>query len=128
MAQAQAQQMRRLVVEGLEDDIDDLMGVYKLMEGKMVNGRAVWQKQGGAKEWFLYYNCAYRWAVSTREYMEVKLESSFSYMCLATAALTPDQNHPSDVWEVCNSFRIRYENGRNAARASIDHGGRTRRA
>ena len=26
------------------------------------------------------------------------------------------------------SLRIRYENGRNAARASIDHGGRTRRA
>jgi hypothetical protein len=34
----------------MEDDIDNLMGVYELMEGKMVTGRAVWQKQGGAKE------------------------------------------------------------------------------
>jgi hypothetical protein len=50
LAQAQAQQARRLVVRGLEDDIDNLMDVYELMEGKVVNRRAVWQKQGGAAE------------------------------------------------------------------------------
>jgi hypothetical protein len=103
LAQAQAQQARRLVVEGLEDDIDSLMGVYELMEGKLVNRRAVWQKQGGAKEWFLYYSSGNGWMVSTREHMEVG--SCFCYMQLMTAALTPDQNRPSDVWEVCNAAR-----------------------
>jgi hypothetical protein len=98
LAQAQAQQARRLVVEGLEDDIDSLMGAYELMEGKVVNRRAVWQQQGGAKEWFMYYSNPSSWVVSTREHMEVG--SSFSYMHLATAALTPDQTRPSDVWRV----------------------------
>jgi hypothetical protein len=103
LAQSQAQQARRLVVEGLEDDIDSLMGVYKLMEGKVVNMRAVWQKQGGAEEWFLYYSCSNKWVVSTREHMEVG--SCFSYMQVITAALTPDQTRPSDVWRVCNAAR-----------------------
>jgi hypothetical protein len=104
LAQAQAQQARRLVVEGLEDDIDNLMGVYELMEGKVVSRRAVWQKQGGAKEWFLYYSSANNtsggndWMVSTREHMEIG--SDFCYMHLTTAALTPDQTRPSDVWSV----------------------------
>jgi hypothetical protein len=103
LAQAQAQQARRLVVEGLEDDIDNLMGVYESMEGKVVNRRAVWQKQGGAEEWFLYYSCSNNWMVSTREHMEVG--SAFCYMRLTTAALTPDQTRPSDVWRVCNAAR-----------------------
>jgi hypothetical protein len=103
LAQAQAQQARQLVVEGLEDDIDNLMDVYELMEGKLVNRRAVWQKQGGAKEWFMYYSSGNGWVVSTREHMEVG--SDFRYMQLITAALTPDQNRPSDVWMVCNAAR-----------------------
>jgi hypothetical protein len=37
---------RRLVLEGLANR-DDLMSVYALMEGKVVNERAVWQRQGG---------------------------------------------------------------------------------
>jgi hypothetical protein len=102
LAQAQAQQVRRLVVEGLEDDIDSLMGVYELMEGKVVNRRAVWQKQGGAEEWFLYLSCSNDWVVSTREHMEVG--SDFSYMQLSTTALTPDQTRPSDVRSVCNNI------------------------
>jgi hypothetical protein len=32
------------------------MGAYKLMEGEVVSGRAVWQKQGGGEETFLYYS------------------------------------------------------------------------
>jgi hypothetical protein len=98
LAQAQAQQARRLVLEELEDDIDNLMGVYELMEGKVVSGRAVWQKQGGAEEWFLYYSNGNGWVVSAREHMEVG--SDFGYMHLPTAALTPDQTRPSDVWSV----------------------------
>jgi hypothetical protein len=45
----QAQQLRRLVVEGLANDRNQL-GVYALMEGKVVSRRAVWQTQGGNQE------------------------------------------------------------------------------
>jgi hypothetical protein len=47
-----------LVVEGLEDDIACLMGVYELMVEKVVIRRAVWQKQGGGQgqKRFLYYS------------------------------------------------------------------------
>jgi hypothetical protein len=52
----QAQQSRRLVVEGIADDSNHLMGIYALMEAKVVNGRAVWQQQGEGEETFLYYS------------------------------------------------------------------------
>jgi hypothetical protein len=55
-ALGQAQQSCRLVVEGIADDFNRLMGVYALAEGKVVNRRAVWQKQGGG--WVGgYYSC-----------------------------------------------------------------------
>jgi hypothetical protein len=89
----------------MEDDIDSLMGVYELMEGKVVTGRAVWQKQGGAKEWFLCYGHGNSWMIGARKYMEVG--SMLGYMQLGAAALTPDrarrgcagglQLQPSDV-------------------------------
>jgi hypothetical protein len=74
------------------------------MEGKVVNGRAVWQKQGEDKELFLF--CAKTievtnnscWFVGTRENMDKGKNSG--YMFLATAALTPDQACPSDVCKV----------------------------
>jgi hypothetical protein len=45
------------------------VGVYALMEGKVVNGRAVWQKQS-EQERLLYYACNSKWAVSISEHME----------------------------------------------------------
>jgi hypothetical protein len=98
LAQAQAQQARRLVVEGLEDDNDNLMGVYALVEGKVVSGRAVWQKQGGDEETFLYYSDGGEWYFSEREPMEAGCGTGF--MHLSSAALTPDQARPSEQWEV----------------------------
>jgi hypothetical protein len=92
----QAQQSRQLVFEGLATDQHHLMGVYQLMEGKVVNGRAVWQKQGGTTELFLY--CSQKWWISKREQMEKG--KAAGYMFLATAALTPDQARPSDVCKV----------------------------
>jgi hypothetical protein len=92
----QAQQSRQLVFEGLATDRNHLMGVYQLMEGKVVNGRAVWQKQGGTIELFLY--CSQKWWISTREQMEKG--NTLGAMVLATAALTPDQARPSDVCKV----------------------------
>jgi hypothetical protein len=91
----QAQQSRQLVFEGLATDQKYLMGVYQLMEGKVVNGRAVWQKQGGTQELFLYNANNSMWHVSKREQMEKGDNSGF--MCLATAALTPDQARPSEM-------------------------------
>jgi hypothetical protein len=96
----QAQQSRQLVFEGLANDRTHLMGVYQLMEGKVVHGRAVWQKQGGTTEVFLYYSHS-RWLVSNREHMEKGENNGF--MFLDTAALTPDQARPSEVCQVGDS-------------------------
>jgi hypothetical protein len=104
LAQAQAQQARRLVVEGLEDDIDSLMGVYELMEGKVVNRRAVWQMQGGDEETFLYFSFFDEWIVSTREKMEAG--SGAGFMDLVSTALTPDQALPSEVWKVYDGTKL----------------------
>jgi hypothetical protein len=94
----QAQQSRQLVFEGLANDRYHLMGVYKLVEGKVVNGRAVWQKQGGTTELFLYRSNNSSWYVGKREQME-KGENK-GYMFLKTAALTPDQARPSEICKV----------------------------
>jgi hypothetical protein len=91
----QAQQSRQLVFEGLANDPYHLMGVCQLMEGKVVNGRAVWQKQGGTQELCLYCSNNSMWHVSNRGNM-VKGKNN-GYIFLATAALTPDQARPSDV-------------------------------
>jgi hypothetical protein len=96
-ALGKAHQSRMLVVEGLVDDLDHLMGAYSLMEGKVVNGRAVWQKQGGDEEIFLYSSCG-AWIFSRRKYMEKGSDAGF--MKLTSASPTPDQAHPSAVWEV----------------------------
>jgi hypothetical protein len=94
----QAQQSRQLVFQGLANDRNPLMGVYKLMEGKVVNGRAVWQKQGGTTELFLYCSSKKKeWCVSNREQMETG--NTEGYMFLSTAALTPDQARPSEMWK-----------------------------
>jgi hypothetical protein len=94
----QAQQSRQLLFEGLANDRNHLMGVYQLMEGKVVNGRAVWQKQGGTKELFLYRASSGTWLVSKREHMEKGEKKGF--MFLYTAALTPDQARPSEMCQV----------------------------
>jgi hypothetical protein len=97
-ATEQAQQSRQLVFEGLANDRNHLMGVYQLMTGKVVNGRAVWQKQSGTTELFLYCSSNSKWCVSNRANME-KGETT-AVMFLATAALTPDQARPSEVCQV----------------------------
>jgi hypothetical protein len=94
----QAQQSRQLVFEGVANDRNHLMGAYKLMEGKVVNGRAVWQQQGGTIAFFLCRAKNSRWLVGTGENME-KGESN-GFMFLNTAALTPDQARPSEMCQV----------------------------
>jgi hypothetical protein len=82
-AMAQAQLSRQLVVEGLvNDQTQAIMGAYELMEGKVVNGRAVWQQQGGQWERFLYYSSTDSWVVGKREAMEAG--STKCMMTLAT--------------------------------------------
>jgi hypothetical protein len=95
----QAQRSFRLVVEGLANERARLIGVYVLVEGKVVNRRAVWQKQGGGgEERFLYYSSTSRWYFSAREDMETG--SAEGFMSLASVALTPDRARSSAVWEV----------------------------
>jgi hypothetical protein len=94
----QAHDSCRLMVEGLANDQDQLMGAYELMEGKVVSGRAVWRKQGGGEERFLYCSSDINWFFSDREDMETSMPTGF--MKLVSAALTPDQNRASEFWEV----------------------------
>jgi hypothetical protein len=95
-ALAQAQQSYTLVLEGLEDDEGELMGEYKLMEGKVVSRRAVWQKQdGNGNDRFIYYSSQNEWAVSDRADMEKGGDSGGLF--LDTAALTPDQSRPTSM-------------------------------
>jgi hypothetical protein len=90
----QAQLSRRLVVEGLANDRNQVMGAYELMEGKVVNRRAVWQKQGGGEERFLYYSGGSSWYFSNRA------GRLAGFMMLVSAVLTPDQTRASEVWQV----------------------------
>jgi hypothetical protein len=94
----QAQQSRQLVFEGLANDQTRLMGVYHLIEGKVVNGRAVWQKQGETQDLFLYRSHNSSWYLSPRIYMEKGKNTGF--MFLDTAALTPNQARPSAMCQV----------------------------
>jgi hypothetical protein len=92
---AQAQQAKRLKVEGLAD----LAGIYELVGGKVVNGRAVWKGVNQCiegNERFLYYANTSEWFISDEEDMEAG--SATGFMSIATAALTPDQAHPSELW------------------------------
>jgi hypothetical protein len=92
----QAHDSCRLVVEGLANDRNQVMGAYELMEGKVVSGRAVWQKQGGGEERFLYYSSDSNWYFSDREDMETGMPTGF--MTIVSTALTPDQTRPSEAW------------------------------
>jgi hypothetical protein len=94
----QAHESCRLVVEGLANDQNQVMGAYELMEGKVVSGRAVWQKQGGGQERFLYCSSDSGWCFSDREDMATGMPTGF--MMLFSTALTPDQKRPSEVWQV----------------------------
>ena len=94
----QAHDSCRLVVEGLANDQNQVMGAYELMEGKVVSGRAVWQKQGGGEETFLYYSSHSTWCFSDREDMETGMPTGC--MMLVSTALTPDQTRASEVSEV----------------------------
>ena len=69
-----------------------------MMEGKVVSGRAVWQKQGGGEERFLYCSSHRNWYFSVRQDMETGIPAGF--MKLFSTALTPDQTRASEVWQV----------------------------
>jgi hypothetical protein len=77
-AMVQAQQLQHLVLEGLANDGRQIMGVYELVEGKMVNGRAVRQKQGGDEDdTCLYYSGVNAWRISSKQQMETDSDACF---------------------------------------------------
>jgi hypothetical protein len=108
-ALGQAQQRRRLVVEGLDEDEENLMGLlgaYELMEGKTANRRAVWQLQGrdGEAERFLYFS-GDTWTISVREQMEIGSANNgliFKY----SSALLPDHHAESELWHSSVSIKL----------------------
>jgi hypothetical protein len=103
-ALAQAQEARRLVFGGLANGErgSTYMGVYHLMDGKVVNRRAVWQKQSRAgneeRHHFLFNGGNGYWSISSRKSMEASTHNTG--LLFSTAALTPDQHEPSAAWQV----------------------------
>jgi hypothetical protein len=98
-----AQQIPRLEVEGLELDLFDVMGEYELVEGKVMSGRAVWQKKvyddiAVLPRWLLYYSSSSEWIISDRGCMEKG--SAAGIMGVVTAAFTPDKTRASEKWLV----------------------------
>jgi hypothetical protein len=71
------------------------MGMYELMEGKMVNGRGVWQMSGG-EEYFMYYSIIKQWGIGDKE--DIGTGDPSGFVSVATTALTPDQ--VSEKWRV----------------------------
>ena len=59
---------------------------------------------GGDEETFLYYSGNGEWVISDREGMEACMADGF--MSLSSAALTPDQVRPSEVWEVSDGTKL----------------------
>jgi hypothetical protein len=99
-AQAISQAQQQLVLGGMGGDIP---GVYELVKGKVVNGRAVWQ-HSGCEDTFVYYSNSNDWFVSQRVHMEN--DSAKFYMRIATAALTPDQALSSELWQVYDGTKM----------------------
>jgi hypothetical protein len=71
------------------------MGMYKLMEGKEVNGRGVWKGAGGL-ELFMYYGSNKQWMINGRAHMEAG--EDVGWISVASTALTPDQI--TETWKV----------------------------
>jgi tetratricopeptide (TPR) repeat protein len=96
-AMEQARQMSTIVLEGQEEgDLQHcLMGVYKLLEGKEVNGRGVWKRIG--MEEFLYYSEEYRWGIGDDEDL-VSPSTDPGWMSVTSTALTPDRI--TETWRV----------------------------
>jgi hypothetical protein len=112
MVMAQAKGARQIKMEGQEEGEHqhDTMGVYELMEGKVVNERAVWQLMEGASR-FLYYaqrqkpgDCRWHWFISDRESMEAG--EGLGFVKVASSALTPDK--ATETWEVGNGIGAWY--------------------
>jgi hypothetical protein len=90
-AMVQARETRSIMLEGQQqgDPQHDSMGLFELMEGREVNGRGVWQMEGG-QERFMYYGSKKQWSIGGREGMEAGTTAA-ALIYVASTALTPDQ-------------------------------------
>jgi hypothetical protein len=101
----QAQQAPTLVAEGLHDDRDFLMGNYTLVEGLVVNGRAVWSKPlGEAMSGFIFYSNTGDWYISDRDAME--RQNSQCWARMSSKLLTPDLGQGG--WVFVNPASMNY--------------------
>jgi hypothetical protein len=107
---AKATQARSIRLKGLEssDLQHDKMGVYELVEGKEVNGRGVWRKEGErgvtGDTAFIYYNKSKMWFIHDRASME--LGKATGWMYISSDALTPDR--ATGNWSVSAGLRTRW--------------------
>jgi hypothetical protein len=96
-ALARASEASVLVVEGISEDQHGSMGMYQLVEGCVMNKRAVWCRRGEGEERFLYYATSSEWIISDREDMEA--DEGEGFLSVESIALTPDQSLPSELWQ-----------------------------
>jgi hypothetical protein len=98
-AMAQAQEAKSIMVQGQEKDDyqHGRMGMYELVEGKVVNGRGVWQLQGNIDS-FLYFSRRniMEWVISNRREMEAG--EAVGWLRVTSRALTPDR--VTKLWRV----------------------------
>jgi hypothetical protein len=100
-AVAKAKEARITVLAGQEagEVQHRMMGAYVLMEGKIVNGRCVWKREGVGVEAYMFYAAsAGEWFVGTdKEDMEAG--EATGDLSVETDAVTPDA--ASRQWQVC---------------------------
>jgi hypothetical protein len=75
------------------DDQHCLMGMYELVEGKVVHGRGVWQL---GDRYLFYIKTVGRWYVSDKAGMEASEEAG--WINVVSSALTPDRI--TEMWQV----------------------------
>jgi alpha-tubulin suppressor-like RCC1 family protein len=79
-----------------------MMGMYELVEGKVVNDRAVWCMAGDEVLYLYYHAAAPEWWVGEAADMEAGGDEGF--MSVESAALTPDQIGPAERWQVFSEY------------------------
>ena len=110
-ALAAARASAQLVVEGQEEGEPqhDKMGRYELVEGKIVNGRGVWQrKEGkeGQKELYLFYASSQEWFIGDKATMEAGEAAGYVASAVAASALTPNQAAAGE-WQAADGGKFK---------------------
>jgi hypothetical protein len=98
LAMVQAEEAKLLVVEGQQEGEyqHQQMGNYELVPAKVVNGRAVWQRQDDSTSFMYFCKSSAMWFIGSEDCMEVGADAGRLHV--SSCALTPDRI--TEVWRV----------------------------